>query len=181
MSKNIAVIYKTKYGSTKKYAGWIALKLDADLYEISDIRAKHLTEYETIIFGGGIYRGQINGVNFIDKNYYKIRDKNIYIFSVGIEEIDENKRMSLIKNNFKNIEFENIKFYNFKGELCYSHLSVIDKIKINRLKRDIEKKSRLRLSEYEKLVLRIFEENICLVDKKLIKSLLDEIIEYKKC
>ena len=32
MSNKIAVIYKTKYGSTKKYSGWIALNLDADLY-----------------------------------------------------------------------------------------------------------------------------------------------------
>ena len=99
MSKKIAVIYKTKYGSTKKYAGWIALKLYADLYEISDIRSKHLDEYETIIFGGGIYRGKINGLNFIDQNYNKIKDKNIYIFSVGMESISENRKESLIKNN----------------------------------------------------------------------------------
>ena len=55
MDKKVAIIYKTKYGSTKKYAGWIAVKIDADLYEVSDIRPKHLLEYDTIIFGGGLY------------------------------------------------------------------------------------------------------------------------------
>ncbi|MCB5942942.1 flavodoxin domain-containing protein, partial [bacterium 210820-DFI.6.52] len=76
---------------------------------------KHLDEYETIIFGGGIYRGKINGLNFINQNYNKIKDKNIYIFSVGMESISENRKESLIKNNFKNIEEKNVGFYNFKG------------------------------------------------------------------
>ena len=33
MSKTV-IIYKTKYNTTKKYAGWLAIKIDADLYEI---------------------------------------------------------------------------------------------------------------------------------------------------
>ena len=48
MDNKIAVIYKSKYGSTKRYAGWIALKLDADLYEVSDIRDKDLLEYNHV-------------------------------------------------------------------------------------------------------------------------------------
>ena len=38
MDNKVAVIYKSKYGSTKKYSGWIAMRLNADLYEVSDIR-----------------------------------------------------------------------------------------------------------------------------------------------
>ena len=55
MENKIAVIYKSKYGATKRYAGWIALKLDADLYELSDIRRKDLKAYDTIIYGGPLY------------------------------------------------------------------------------------------------------------------------------
>ena len=31
MSKTV-IIYKTKYNNTKKYAGWLAIKINADLY-----------------------------------------------------------------------------------------------------------------------------------------------------
>lgn len=181
MSKNIAVIYKTKYGSTKKYAGWIALKLDADLYEISDMKSKHLLEYETIIFGGGVYRGKINGLNFIDQNYDKIKDKNIYIFSVGMESLSEDRKELLIKNNFKNIEEKSVKFYNFKGGFDYSSLSVIDKIMMKALKSMLDKKTKSDLTEDDKIVLRGFEEKIDLTDKNSIKDLIDEINSYKKC
>lgn len=174
MSEKIAVIYKTKYGSTKKYAGWIALKLGADLYEISDIRSKHLIEYETIIFGGGVYRGKINGLNFINQNYNKIKDKNIYIFSVGMENLSEDRKELLIKNNFKNIEAKNIKFYNFKGELDCSSLSVIDKIMMKALKSMLNKKTESELTEDDKVVLRGFEEKVNLTDKSSIKALVEE-------
>lgn len=180
MSKNIAVIYKTKYGSTKKYAGWVALKLDADLYEISDMRSKHLLEYETIIFGGGVYRGKINGLNFIDQNYNKIKDKNIYIFSVGMESLSEDRKELLIKNNFKNIEEKSVKFYNFKGGLDYSSLSVIDKIMMKALKSMLDKKTKSDLTEDDKIVLRGFEEKIDLTDKNSIKDLVDEVNRYEK-
>ena len=55
----IAIIYKSKYGTTKKYAGWIAIKLDADLYEISDITSGDLPDYDTIIFGSSLYAEKI--------------------------------------------------------------------------------------------------------------------------
>ena len=69
MENKIAVIYKSKYGATKRYAGWIALKLDADLYEVSDIGGKDLKDYDTIIYGGPLYIEKIKGIKFLINNY----------------------------------------------------------------------------------------------------------------
>ena len=52
---NIAVVYKSYYGSTKRYAQWIAEEAKADCFEYSEIEAKKLMEYDTIIYGGGLY------------------------------------------------------------------------------------------------------------------------------
>ena len=41
MSKTV-IIYKTKYNNTKKYAGWLAIKINADLYETSDLNFLNL-------------------------------------------------------------------------------------------------------------------------------------------
>ena len=67
MSKTV-IIYKTKYNNTKKYAGWLAIKINADLYEISDIKSSDLKNYDTIIFGASIENGYIRGVEFIKDN-----------------------------------------------------------------------------------------------------------------
>lgn len=177
MNKKTAVIYKTKYGSTKKYAGWIALKLNADLYEVTDIRAKHLLEYDRIVFGGGLYRGKINGINFIKDNYDKIKDKKLFIFSVGMESINEGKRETIIKQNLDNMSLENLKIYNFKGTFEYKTLNFIDKIMMKAVKKVIEKKGKANFTEDDLTVLKGFEEKIDLTDKQSINNLIEDISE----
>jgi menaquinone-dependent protoporphyrinogen IX oxidase len=181
MSKKIAVIYKTKYGSTKKYAGWIALKLDADLYEVTDIRPKHLLEYDIIIFGGGLYKGKINGINFIKDNYDKIKDKDIFIFTVGMETVDMTKKDSIIKSNLDNFNDDGFMLYNFKGEYEYKSLNFIDKILMKGFKKFIENKNKLDLTQDDLNVLKGFEEKVDLTDKKSIKVLIDDINEKINC
>lgn len=175
MSKKIAVIYKTKYGSTKKYAGWITLKLDADLYEVTDIRPKHLLEYDTIIFGGGIYKGKINGINFIKDNYDKVIDKDLFIFTVGMENISEAKKEDIIKNNLDNFKDKDFKLYNFKGAFEYKFLNIIDKVMMKVLKKFIENKNKIDLTEDDLNVLKGFEERVDLTDKKSINDLIEDI------
>ena len=41
-NKKIIVIYKSKYGSTKYYADWIAKNIDADLLEVSEAKIEKL-------------------------------------------------------------------------------------------------------------------------------------------
>ena len=46
--RKIAVIYKSKYGTTKRYAEWIAHELDAHLFEASAIKPEVLSSYDIV-------------------------------------------------------------------------------------------------------------------------------------
>ena len=65
---NAIVIYKTKYGSTKTYAEWIAKELACDIVEHKSVSVADLEKYDTIIYGGGLYAEVINGVTLITRN-----------------------------------------------------------------------------------------------------------------
>ena len=80
-NKKIIVIYKSKYGSTKYYADWIAKNIDADLLEVSEAKIEKLKNYHTIVYGGPLFAFRISGVKFITKNIEKIKHKKIVIFS----------------------------------------------------------------------------------------------------
>ena len=82
MGKNSIVLYKAACGFTKKYAEWIAEKLQCDCVEISTYDFNK--DYKTIIFGGGLYAGKINGIKTLIKNYDKIKDKELIVFTVGV-------------------------------------------------------------------------------------------------
>ena len=69
------VIYKSKYGSTKKYAEWISERTGFDCVESGKINAKQLADYDTVIFGGGIYASGIAGISFLKKNIVALNGK----------------------------------------------------------------------------------------------------------
>ena len=50
---NAIVIYKSKYGSTKAYAEWIAEALSCQAVEAKSVKADDLLAYDTIVYGGG--------------------------------------------------------------------------------------------------------------------------------
>ena len=128
MSKTV-IIYKTKYNNTKKYAGWLAIKINADLYEISDIKSSDLKNYDTIIFGASIENGYIRGVEFIKDNLEKLKNKNVIVFYVGLGlySLDE----IMMFNFLPTYLYKNIKFFFFFWDFNYSKLSFIDKLRVS--------------------------------------------------
>lgn len=98
------IIYRSKYGSAKKYANWIAEKTGFPLLDASKAKADALGDTHTIIFCGGIYASGISGLSFLRKNYQKLRDKKLAIFCVGASPYDAKA-------------FEEIKTRNLKEDL----------------------------------------------------------------
>ena len=72
---NAIVIYKTKYGSTKTYAEWIAEELCCEAVDAKSVKIEDLLKYDTIIYGGGLYAEVINGVSLITKNIKSLKAK----------------------------------------------------------------------------------------------------------
>lgn len=58
---NTVVIYRSKYGSAKRYAEWIAQEVKADLFDGSKVSPADLEKYDTIVFGGSLYAVGILG------------------------------------------------------------------------------------------------------------------------
>lgn len=113
---NISIIYKSKYGSTKKYAEWIAQETKADLFDSSKIDIEKLMDYDTIVYGGGLYANGIAGISTITKNYEKLKGKRILVFTVGIASTDDKEAfLPIIEKNFSKEMRENIGFFSFSG------------------------------------------------------------------
>lgn len=174
MGEKVAVIYKSKYGATKRYAGWIALKLDADLYELSDISKNDLKKYDRIIYGGPLYRGKIKGIKFITNNYDNIKDKKISLFMVGMKSFEESYINKTLINNIDQEIINNIDVFYFRGKLNYKELSIKDRIVIYGLREKITDKYQQDVSADEKIILEIINKPIDYIDKKSIDVLLNK-------
>ncbi len=170
------VIYKSKYGSTETYAKWIATELGCDICEVKGINADKLCDYDTVIYGGGLYAEIINGLSFITKNLNALSDKKIAVFSTGITPLDcrDYYDKMVIAKNFKNGLPENVKVFNFMGKMVNSELSLAHRTALRALKKLMSSKE--NPSDMEKLLVDLCDADGDFTDRAAI----DELINYVK-
>ena len=173
MSK-VLVLYFTKYGSTKKYAEWIAEELKGDIFDIKDARHNQLHGYDIIILGSGLYAGSIKGINLLVNNYEKIKDKKLIIFTCGLADYSKTKNSDGIYKRLekvipKNI-FDNIKVFYLRGGINYKKLNLKHKIMMGMLRKMILKKG---LDKENKEFLETYGKIVDFTDKNSIKGIID--------
>ena len=172
---NGIVIYKSKYGSTKSYAKWIAEELGFELREHRSVSIEDLMKYDTIIYGGGIYAEVVAGVTLITKNIEKLTDKKIAVFTTAITPLDCRDyydKMVYDKNFPKNVR-DKIKVFNFLGKMIIDELSFVHKSAIKTLKKIMSSKE--NPTEMEKLLISLCDTDADLTDKNAIKPLIEYI------
>lgn len=129
------VIYKSKYGSTKQYAEWIREELGADLKNADEVKSKDLLQYDTIIYGAGVYIGCIAGIALISDNYEQFKGKKIIVFTVGLTDpADKGKCEDLLTKNFTVKMRETIPVFHLLGALDYKKIGAINKLMMKKMK-----------------------------------------------
>ena len=96
MNKGL-ILYKSKYGATKKYVDMLSEELDCDIVEIGNHSKVVFKQYSWIVFTGGIYASGISSLDVLRKSYQQIKS-TIAIFCVGASPFDE-KAFEEIKNH----------------------------------------------------------------------------------
>ncbi len=172
---NAIVVYKTKYGSTKTYAEWIAEELSCDIAEAKTVKAEDLLKYDTIIYGGGLYAEVINGVSLITKNYEKLKDKTLVVYTTGITppDVKEYYNGEVMEKNFKN-GAGNIRIFNFLGKMILEELTPVHRTAIKMLKKIMSAKE--NPTEMEALLIKLCDTFGDFTDRTAI----NELIEYVK-
>lgn len=169
-----AVIFKSKCGHTKKYAEWISADLNGDLIEVSKAKIEKIFEYDTIVFGGGIYASGISGVSLITKNFEKLKDKQIIIFTVGLTKTDDLSVFKpIIDKNFTPEMQSKLKIFHLRGGIDYKKLNFVFKIMMSLLKKSVEKKP--VKTEDDKQMLETFGGNVDFSDKTTIEPLVSYV------
>ena len=165
----IIVLYQSEYGYTKTYAEMIAEELGCDLREAATISADSLKEYDTIIFGGGLYASGINGIELIRQNFDSLRNKNLVVWATGLCPGRPPELQQVWKHNFSDDMLEKIHIFYLRGGFDYQKLSRGHKIMMNALKLKI--KMTKNRGEDEEGLLKAYEvpENHC--DRRNIAEL----------
>ncbi|MCL2840907.1 MAG: flavodoxin domain-containing protein [Defluviitaleaceae bacterium] len=165
--RKIAVTYKSQYGTTKQYAGWIAQELNATLLELSEAKNTDLTRYDLIIHGGGLYAGGIGGL----KTVLKKSHKSLVVFTVGLADPKTADYFEILKMGFTEEQLSQTKVFHLRGGIDYSKLNFLHKGMMAARHKYFNMKSPAELSEEDKEFITTYGDKVDFVDKVEIEPL----------
>jgi hypothetical protein len=74
---------------------------------------KNIREYDTIVFGGWVMGGTIQGLNKFLQHYEDMKDKNVIVYAVGLSMPTNEGRALLIEQNL--LDLYHVRFYQLRG------------------------------------------------------------------
>ncbi|AGB40989.1 flavodoxin [Halobacteroides halobius DSM 5150] len=173
--QKVIVVYKSKYGSTKCYAEWIAQAVKGDLFESSEVKSADLFKYDTIIFGGGLYAVGIIGVDIIKNNFEQLKDKKLIVYAVGASSGKEEDKNNVLNNNFTAKMKEKIDFFMLRGAFNRKRLNLIDRFLMWILKLKLKSKDPKELKSDEKGILDCYDTPMDWTNKEAIIPIVESI------
>lgn len=138
MKKGI-IVYQSKYGATKKYAGWLQDMTNFYCDEASKVTAAEVIPYEIVIFCGGIYASGIAGLSFLKKNIDRLKNKKIAILCVGASPYSESALAEIKAHNLTGA-LKGIPLFYGRGAWDESKMKFLDRTLCKMLQKKIAKK-----------------------------------------
>ena len=80
------VVYTSQTGFTKRYAQWLAEKMDADIYDLKEVQKKadsSFAEYDAIVYAGWCMAGKVVKTNWFFEKAKNWKDKRLALIAVG--------------------------------------------------------------------------------------------------
>lgn len=168
------VLYKSKYGATRKYAAMLKEELSCDICEVRNCSEFELEKRDWIIFAGGIYASGIAGLDVLKKNYKLLENKKLAIFCVGASPFEQKAFEEIKAHNLKG-ELKNIPIFYGRGAWDEDRMNWKDRTLCKMLQKAISKKTPDSCEPWMKALLSSTGQKCDWTDKSYLIPLLDYI------
>ena len=124
----VLILYKSKAGSTKQYAEWLhqAIK-ESVIYDLGEFNIDDISHYDLIIIGSRTYMGRIDAQKFIVKNWAALKERRVFLFSVGLLPQEEEASRQAYELIPKEIRAKLLGYEKLPGRLDFESLNLLDK------------------------------------------------------
>lgn len=164
------VLYESKTGSTAKYAEDIAKRVNAEIAPLKKFKLKKMKEYDTVVFGGWIKGGNIQGINKFLQYWDDISEKNVLVFGCGMSIPTKEARQNLIDQNL--LDMYHLRFYQLRGSFEFQKLGMLEKMMI---KASVSQLSKDSEDENTRTIANILENPIEFYDNEKVNRIVSVI------
>jgi menaquinone-dependent protoporphyrinogen IX oxidase len=169
------IIYRSKYGATKKYAEWLSEATGFKCVTVKEADINDAANCDVIILGGGIYAGGISCTPFLKKNIGRLKGKKIIVYTCGASPYDKGFMDELEKMNMKD-ELAGIPVYYCRGAVSMKDMSFKDRTLCKMLQKSLSKKDPKDYAVWESALMECSEqETRDWTDRSYIEQILKAI------
>lgn len=163
----IAVVYKSKYGSSKQYAQWLRAAMEAQLFEMP-VTASQLTPFDTVIYVGGMYAGGLSGFSAFKKVWGAGEGKQLVACAVGSAPGDENGAKQIAERNLPANMRDKVKVFQLRGALDYPKMNKLHRAMMWCLK-TVLKLTKSKNDPSVKFIVDSYGKRVDFTDKAMIR------------
>lgn len=171
MSRGI-ILYRSRYGSSRKYAEWIADETGYTCMEERSSGKDMIGEYDTVILVGPVYASGITIMPFLKRHLGELKGKRTAVFCVGATPMDETGFRQFYSQNFPK-ELHGTPCFYGRGAWNKKAMNLTDRLMCMILRKSLKRQSP---SEYEPWQEALAEASgkVCdWTDRKYLQPLLD--------
>lgn len=163
-----AILYKSKYGTTKQYAEWIAEETGGTLFPLPKVKLSDLAGFDTIVIGGGLYAGGIIGMKFLTDNFPQLSSKNLVAFAVGASFVTEKNTDEIRNRAFTPAMQEKVRFFKLRGGLDYPRMGFLDRNLMKMLVGMLKKKPEAELDDEARGMIENYGKRVSFLDRAAV-------------
>ncbi len=172
---NGIVIYKSKYGSARKYAKWISKETGFRCIDVDKVNVKALRDYDTIIIGGGVYASGVPAFSFLKKHIDQLAGKKILTFCCGASPFDQ-KFFDELRRKIFTGKLAEIPCFYCRGAFDMKNMTFTDRTLCKMLRKAVAKKDPSTYEVWEEAIMSVGEDEACdWTDPSYIRPLLEAI------
>ena len=106
----------------------IAKEVDGEIADFKAMTVEKLSDYDVVVYGGGLYAGMINGLKKAKELFKKSSAKKFIVFATGGTPNEAKEMIDEVwKNNLSPEEIDTIPHYYMQSGICYEKMSLPNK------------------------------------------------------
>ena len=164
---NTLIIYTSQTGFTKKYAGWLAERMNGDILELKDAQKKETSffdDYQAIVYGGWAMAGNLVKSKWFLEKASAWKDKKLAVFCVGGSPNDNPDVEVFLQKALSDEQRKYIKAFYCQGGFNYEKMNAPSRLAMKMFAASLKKKK--DQTEDEKIMAQMISSSYDISDIK---------------
>lgn len=167
------LVYQSRYGATKQYAGWAAEALGWPAVALGQLTEGQLSEAEALVYAGGLYAGSVSGLKKFFKRLPASGARPLAVLAVGLANPADAGYIQKLREGNLPAERRDAPLFLAQGALDYARMGFLFRAMMSMMVKSLKAKPEAERTFEDRAMIEHFGGRLDLTDRAQLAPLLD--------